>query len=435
MPDVHALLSASSSNRWLHCTPAPRLEAQYPESTSVFAEEGTFCHSLGEMKIKRYLHERTSRPTSAEFDTEEADQITDIYSNFVISIIEEFKQNGVTPLVFVEHRVDYSFVAPSGFGTSDAIVIGDDQDGSGVLHICDLKAGRGVYVNADHNSQLMLYALGALHEFDYIYDIKKVRMSIIQPRLENIGTFEMSADDLKAWGESIKPIAKMAYEGKGEQHPGEWCRFCKAKAHCKACADEALALARSEFVDLDSSPLAEGSSESPSKKPSSLLDSQNDLDKTSNEPVVPVFKQPGLISNADIEKILPTLNRISSWIESVFAYVSSEAINHGVHWKGYKVVEGRSKRTFTDINAVAEAASDAGYTDIYKKELLSLTQLEKLMGKKKFKEILGNYVVKPPGKLTLVPEDDPREEVKFSADGSVDNHPAHTAADDFHKLE
>ena len=247
----------------------------------------------------------------------------------------------------------------------------------------------------------------------YLYSITKVSMTIIQPRLENISTFECSVEELLDWAENyVRPRARLAFEGKGEQVPGDWCRFCSARTSCNACADEALALVKTEFLDLDSGVLA---------------DEQEETDATAAydpDTTAPTFKSPALLSKTDIEKMLPTLNRIESWIEAIFAYVSSEAINHGVCWDGYKVVEGRSKRQFLDPKAVAGAATQAGYTDIYKTEMISLTEFEKLMGKKKFQEVLGEYVVKPPGKLALVPDSDPRPAVDLD-----------TAADEFTPLE
>jgi len=401
MPDVHALLSASSSKQWLHCPPSVRLQEGFPNESSVYAEEGTFAHEVCEYKVRKYLHERVKRPQSEEFYTEEIDQITDVYAEFVISIIEQMKRNGIEPLVLVEERVDYSHIAPSGFGTADMLIIGKDENGKGLLHICDFKTGQGVYVDADHNSQMMLYALGGLAAYGYIYEIEIVRMSIIQPRLDNISTFECSREELEAWGESIKPIAKLAFEGKGEQHPGDWCRFCRAKPVCRACADEALALCREEFLDLDAGAFSEGNETE-----------ESDLTAPYHaETDTPVFKQPGLIPLTELAAILPTLNRISSWIESVFAYVSAEAINHAVPVPGYKVVEGRSKRIFTDPKAVVDVAVQNGYTDLYKQQLISLTEFEKMMGKKRFEELLGEFVAKPPGKLALVPENDPRPPV------------------------
>jgi hypothetical protein len=395
MPDVHALLSASSSKQWLNCPPSARLQENFPNESSVYAKEGTFAHSVCEYKVKKYLHERVKRPQSEEFDTEEIEQITDVYAEFVISIIEEMRQNGCEPLVFVEERVDYSNIAPSGFGTADMIIIGKDENGKGLLHICDFKTGRGVFVDVSHNPQMMLYAIGALNAYGYIYDIQTVRMSIIQPRLDNVNTCELSRKELEDWGEKVRPIAKLAFEGKGEQKPGEWCFFCRAKPVCEACKKEALSLCRDEFLDLDAPDTS-----------------------------VPVFKQPGMISMSELVRVLPTLNRISSWIESVFAYISSEAINHGVPIEGYKVVEGRSRRVFTDTKAVVEKAVENGYTDLYKKELISLTEFEKMMGKKKFAELLGEYVVKPPGRLNLVPDSDPRPAVDLN----------HIAEDEFQKL-
>jgi hypothetical protein len=377
------------------------LQENFPNESSVFAEEGTWAHELCEYKVKRYLHERKKRPQS-EFLTEEIDQSTDVYAEFVISIIEEMKKNGCEPLCFVEERLDFSDVVPGGFGTGDMVIIGKDENGKGLIHICDYKNGKGVFVDAHENSQMMLYATGAMNAYSYIFDIETVRMSIIQPRLENISTFEMSAEALRAWGESIKPTAKMAYEGKGEQHPGDWCRFCRAKPVCKACMDEALALVREEFLDLDAGALSETEEITDATAP------------YQPDKAAPVFKTPGLVPFQELVDVLPTLNRIASWIEAVFAFVSAEAISHGVPVSGYKVVEGRSKRVFTDPKAVVQAAAAEGYTDIYKQELLSLTEFEKMMGKKRFAEILGEYVTKPPGKLALVPESDPRPAVDLN---------------------
>lgn len=413
MPDRHALLSASSSKQWLNCPPSARLQEQFPNESSVYAAEGTFAHEVCEYKVRKYLKERVKRPQSEEYYTEEIDQITDVYAEFVISIIEEMKRNGCEPLVMVEEKVDYTHIAPSGFGTADMLIVGKDENGNGVLHIADFKTGQGVFVDADHNSQLMLYALGGLAAYGYIYDIKIVRMSIIQPRLDNISTFECTREELENWGESIRETAKLAYAGKGEQRAGDWCRFCRAKPVCKACKDEALSLCREEFLDLDEGAFSDESVPSDGIRASPAASCDNS--ENCENGTVPVFRQPGLVPLTELAQILPTLNRISSWIESVFAFVSSEAINNGVTIPGYKVVEGRSKRVFTDTKAVVDTAVANGYTDLYKQQLISLTEFEKMMGKKKFKELLGAYVTKPQGKLTLVPEDDPREAVDLTA--------------------
>lgn len=246
MPEVHAILSASSSKRWLNCTPSARLEQNFPNESSVFAEEGTAAHALGEYKLRKYLHERVQRPTS-EYENEEMEANTDIYAEFIISTVERIKENCPHPLVMVEERLDYSYLVPSGFGTGDCVIIADDT-----LYVMDYKNGKGVFVSCDHNPQMMLYALGAYHAYGYLYNIKQVSMTIIQPRLENISTYECSVEELLDWAETyVRPRAKLAFEGKGEQVPGDWCRFCRARTSCKACADEAMVLVKEEFLDLD----------------------------------------------------------------------------------------------------------------------------------------------------------------------------------------
>ena len=404
-PRAHAVLSASASKQWLNCPPSARLEEQFPNESSTYADEGTAAHKLGEYKVRHgYLHERMRRPQS-DYYTEEIEQATDMYTEFVVGIIEEMKWKGINPLVLVEERLDFSDVVPDGFGTGDMVIIGKTDDGKGLIHIVDYKNGTGVFVSADHNSQMMLYALGALRGYGYIYEIEIVRMSIVQPRLDNISTFECTKAELLEWAESIKPIAKLAYEGKGEQKPGEWCQFCRAKPLCKARMKEALSLAREEFLDLDAGKgvLEDGAEETDATAPYNRDDS------------APTFKAPGLVPLSELEEVLPTLNRISSWIDAVFAYVSSEAINHGVPIKGYKVVRGRSNREFTDIEAVIKAAHEAGYNDLYKQELITLAECERMMGKKKFAEILGEYVTKPLGKLSLVPESDKQPAVDVNS--------------------
>lgn len=420
----HAVLSASASKQWLNCPPSARLQEQFPNESSVYAEEGTAAHELGEYKIRHgYLHDRMRRPQS-DYYNEEIEAATDMYAEFAIEVIEELKRSGSEPLILVEERLDYSHIAPGGFGTGDLIVIGKTGEGHGLIHVIDYKNGKGVFVSADHNPQMMLYALGALHAYGYIYDIDLVRMSIVQPRLENISTFEMTADELTAWGESIRPIAQLAYEGKGVQKAGDWCRFCRAKPVCRVCMEEALSLAREEFLDLDG--MLDGPESAPTEAEDAEANTETDATAAYRPDVdTAVFKSPSLVPVSELAEVLPTLNRISSWIESVFAFLSGEAINHGMAVPGYKVVEGRSRRIFSDTKAVIDAAVQNGYTDLYKQELISLTEFEKMMGKKKFVEILGKYVLKPPGKLALVPESDPRPVVDLM----------NTAEDEFKALE
>lgn len=416
---AHAILSASGAYRWLNCNPSARLEAQFPNESSVYAEMGTAVHEFCEYLVRKDLHERVKMPQS-EYYTEEALNNAETYREFVAEAAGKMEHEGLVPLVLVEERLDFSNIVPQGYGTGDCLILA-----KGKLHVIDYKNGHHL-VNADHNSQLMLYGLGALHMYDSLFDVQEVTLSIVQPNVQNISSFTLSKDELVEWGESIKPTAKLAYEGKGEQKAGEWCFFCRAKPMCQACKNEAMNLCREEFLDLDS--MSDGAfMEDTRAAPREDAVAVEESDMTAPyEPdtETPVFKQPGLVPLSELEEILPTLNRISSWIDSVFAFVSSEAINHGVEINGYKVVEGRSKRVFTDTNAVVQKATENGYTDLYKQQLISLTEFEKMMGKKKFAEILGDYVVKPPGKLALVPEDDPREAVDMS-----------TATDEFKVLE
>ena len=396
-PNAHAKLGASSAYRWLACTPSVRLEEMFPARSSVFAEEGTFAHELCEYKVNKYLHKRgLKRPQSEQFMSEEIDAITDTYAQFVEETIEDMQSRGIELLVFIEAKLDYSHIAPEGFGTGDCVILG-----GGELHVMDFKTGSGVFVEADHNPQMMLYALGALHEYGFLYDITTVSMTIVQPRLQNISTCTLSVNELNTWAEAyVKPRALMAFKGEGKLVPGDHCRFCRAKAACRACAEEALQLARQEFLDVGAT----------------MDDEQPD-----ETGILPTFhfKHPQLVDHGEMEAILPNLARIQKWIDDVFAYAADEAIHHGASWAGYKVVEGRSVRRFADEKAGIKAANDAGYTDIYKQSLISLTEFEKLMGKKVFQATLGSLVYKPPGKLALVPDSDKREAVDLTG-GTAD---------------
>ena len=386
-------------------------------------------HERCEWKLRTALGEQMEEPHS-EFDTEETEQVTDVYAEFCLTEIEKMRKSGMEPLVLIEEKLDYSHIAPGGFGTGDLVLAGKDENGKGLIHVIDFKGGRGVRVDnsREHpNSQMMLYAVAALKAYSWLVDVEIVRMTIIQPRLDNYPTCELTVDELNAWAESIKPIARIAFEGKGEQNPGDWCMFCKAKAVCRACADEALALAREEFTDLDDETEAIDSghdgavscskvgvleaAEPEAVEPSDLTEPY-DIDRQTV-----AFKSPNLIPIAELAGMLPTLSRIASWIEAVYAHVSSEAITHGVAIPGYKVVEGRARRIFSDAEAAAKAAESAGVTNIYKTELKSLAEIEKMMGKKRFAEVLGDYVIKPPGRLSLVEESDPRPAVNT---GSTD---------------
>ena len=360
-PKGHAVLSASSSHRWLNCNPSARLEQEFEDRETEAAAEGTAAHALAEHKLRKALKMRSSRPQS-QFDSDEMEEHTDSYIEFVLEQLERAKQYCTDPMILIEQKLDFSCYVPDGFGTGDCLIVADKT-----LHIIDFKYGLGVLVDAYENPQMMLYALGALRIFDSLYDIEKVSMSIFQPRRENVSTWSIPVTELKQWAdETLKPKAELAYAGKGEYVPGAWCQFCKAAVKCRARADARMELAKYEFA------------------------------------------LPPLLTDAEIEDILGKLDDLTKWANEIIAYAQDAAINHGKHWTGFKVVESKTNRKYTDEAAVIEAANAAGYHDIYKKSLISITEMEKLMGKKTFSEILGEYVKKPQGKPTLVPASDKR---------------------------
>ena len=367
---AHARLNASSSHRWMMCPPSVKLSEQFEDKPSSYAEEGTFLHELCELKLHRYLgdmdpaliEQQYAEHRDNDFYSDEAESVTDEYVAFCIETIEAVRLSCPDPLIMVEHRLDYSEYVPDGFGTGDLVIVAD-----GVLEVIDFKGGRGVRVEAHRNSQLMLYGLGALLEFDPLYDIHHVRMTIVQPRLSNLSSFEMEADDLLRWaGTEVRPRALLAYEGKGEFCAGEWCRFCKARYTCRKRSEYHMSLAARDF------------------------------------------KEPDLLSDEEIADILPVAESLNSWVQDLLAYATQEAVI-GKTWPGYKLVAGRSIRKYTSEAEVIKAATEAGYTDIYKTSLLGVGDLEKRMGKKAFNEVVGKYIVKPVGAPTLVPETDPRK--------------------------
>lgn len=365
-PEKHAILSASASHRWLNCNPSARLELEFEDRGSTAAAEGTAAHALCEHKLKRKLKLRSDRPTSA-FDNDEMEGYTDDYADFVFEQVKRERRRDKDTLVLIEQRLDFSEYVPDGFGTGDCLIVS-----KGRLHIIDFKYGQGVLVEAENNPQMKLYALGALKEFGERYEVKRVKMTIFQPRRENVSTWEITVPRLKKWAKGeLKAKAEKAYKGEGSYCPGEWCQFCKASVKCRARAEEKLKLAQSEF------------------------------------------KLPPLLTDAEIEGVLAKLPDIKKWAEEISEYALNSALA-GKQWRGFKLVEGRSVRKYTDEVAVAKAANEAGYYDIYKKTLISITEMEKLMGKKEFSEVLGGYVVKPQGKPTLVPDTDKREAIYVS---------------------
>ena len=366
-PNTHAILSASSSHRWLNCNPSARLEQEFADRETDAAAEGTAAHALCEHKLRRALKMRSKKPISP-YDCDEMDACTDAYVEFVMEALAEAKQECKDPLVLIEQKLDFSCYVPDGFGTGDCLIVADK-----LLHIIDFKYGQGVLVDAEQNPQMMLYALGALRLFDSLYDITEVSMSIFQPRRENVSTWTISVDDLLDWVENtLKPKAELAFKGEGEYTPGSWCQFCKAAVKCRARAEAKLQLARYEFA------------------------------------------MPPLLSDEEIEDILLKLDDLTKWANEITAYAQDAAVNHGKVWRGFKLVESRTNRRYTDEEAVAQAANAAGYHDIYKKSLIPITEMERLMGKKTFAEVLGALVEKPKGKPTLVPASDKRPAISIT---------------------
>ena len=222
-PSKHAVLSASSSHRWLNCSPSARLEQEFEDRETEAAAEGTAAHALCEHKLRRALKMQSRKPIS-KYDCEEMDTHTDNYVQFVLETIAQAKEHCADPIINIEQRLDFSCYVPHGFGTGDCIIIADKT-----LHIIDFKYGQGVLVEAEQNPQMMLYALGALRIYDTLYDIEDVAMTIYQPRRENISTWTITVSDLLSWAENeLVPKARLAFDGKGEYMPGPWCTFCKA---------------------------------------------------------------------------------------------------------------------------------------------------------------------------------------------------------------
>ena len=364
-PNSHAILSASSSHRWMNCTPSARLEREFADRETEAAAEGTAAHALCEHKLRRALKMRSRKPVS-KYDCDEMDGYTDGYVEFVLEQFAQAKLECADPLVLIEQRLDFSCWVPEGFGTGDCLIVADK-----LLHIIDFKYGQGVLVEAEENPQMMLYALGALRLFDSLYDITEVSMSIYQPRRDNVSTWTISVDELNAWAENVlKPKAELAHKGEGDYLPGPWCQFCKAAVKCRARAEEKLQLARFEFAP------------------------------------------PPLLSDEEIEDILAKLDDLTKWASEIQAYAQDAAVNHGKVWQGFKLVATRTNRRYTDEEAVIQAAKDAGYTDIFRKSLIPITEMEKLMGKKNFTSILGPLMEKPQGRPTLVPVTDKRPALK-----------------------
>lgn len=370
---AHAMLSASGAHRWINCPPSAKLEDQAEDTAGAAAEEGTAAHALAEHKLRRALKQRSDRPTSPYEDDAMGDY-TDEYVTYVLAKYEAAKQLSPDAEILIEQRLDFGHLVPGGFGTGDCVIVAD-----GHMTVIDFKYGAGVLVDAWGNPQMRLYALGALAEFDMLYDIAEVEMVIYQPRRENISEWSQTTDELTKWGEQVvKPAAALAVAGEGEMKAGDWCTFCKLKNTCRARAKANLEIAQWEF-----------------------------------EP-------PAELTDDEIVEALALIPQAKAWMNDLERYANAKAIDEGKQWPGFKLVAGRSIRKYTDPEAVAAAAEAAGYTDIFDRKLIGITAMEKLMGKQTFNDVLGALVHKPEGKPTLVPESDRRPAVK-----------GRSAADDF----
>ena len=357
----HAVLSASSSERWLNCPPSARLCEAYEDKGSDYAAEGTDAHILCEYRLKQALGIPAEDPIeNLSWYNEEMEECAAGYAAYVVELLETAKQTCSDPVVMIEQRVDFSRWVQEGFGTADCILIAD-----GILNIVDYKHGKGVEVSAEGNTQLSLYSLGALEIFDGIYDIDRVCVHIFQPRKSNVVSSMMDKSDLYEWADTeLTQKAQLAYEGQGNFSCGEWCRFCKAKAECRERAEANLALARYEF------------------------------------------RSPALLDDEEIADILGKVDALTAWASDVKEYALQQAIS-GKEWTGWKLVEGRSNRKYTSEAAVATTVEGAGF-DPYERKVLGVTAMQKMLGKTRFEVLLAPYIEKPQGKPTLVPENDKR---------------------------
>lgn len=382
---AHARLSASGSKRWLTCTPSANLEDGFEDSSSSFAEEGTAAHELSELVLQKEIDEITALTFKRrlnkfkkenEYYSDSMLEYVTGYTDFVMERYAVAKARSSDALILLEQRLDFSEWVPDGFGTGDVLIISD-----GIMEVIDLKYGKGVPVSAEGNPQMRLYALGAMNQYDMLYGIDTVQMTIVQPRLDSISTDELSAEALYTWAtDEVKPKAEMATNGEGEFVAGEHCRFCKAKAVCKARADENLKMAEYDFAD------------------------------------------PNVLSDDEIGAILTKADELQKWAKDVQDYALKQAEHHGATFPGFKLVEGRSNRKYTDEEAIVSALRERGFTDeaIFEKKLLAVTKMEKSISKKTFDELLNPFIVKPPGKPTLVPESDKRPALNSLASAEED---------------
>lgn len=363
---AHAILSASASSRWLHCTPSARLERKFPDASSPYALEGSRAHAYAEQFLNLFL--KTGKTIVAIKDNAEMQEAVQAYVNICVEKINEARTASPDAQIKVEQRLDFSRWVPEGFGTGDMVMVSDKY-----FEIVDLKYGKGVPVSAVDNSQMRLYALGMYDAFGYLYGADEVRMTIVQPRLDSVSTETISVEDLLTWGETVKKKAKIAFKGGGEFCAGNHCRFCKARNTCRAHAEYELKNVKEDL-------------------------------------------QTAELEDFEISDILLRAKGIKTWLDGLEAYALGKALD-GYEWPGMKLVEGRSNRKITDDEIAAYQLLNAGFGAevIYKpKALRSITDLEKLCGKKIFSELMSGVIEKPPGKPTLVSADDKRQALEIT---------------------
>lgn len=375
MPGNHALLSASAAHRWLNCPPSAKICAELPDIESEYAKEGSLAHEMCEIKLNAFitptpkgaLTRKLNKLKKDELYKPEMDGYTDDYVDYIKKIALSFPTKAH---ISSERKVDYSNYAPCGFGTADCVILHGNN-----LYIIDFKYGKGVPVSAENNPQMKLYALGAVREFSLIYPISNVHLSIIQPRIGNISEWELSTSDLLSWGEQIKPVAKLAYIGEGDFKSGDHCRFCKIKQTCRERANENLKLAQYEFA-----------------KPIDVA--------KPDEPT---------LSDNEVGEILKLAGNLKKWVEDIESYALAAILN-GKEITGWKAVEGRTTRSFTDIDKVFETLEKNGYPReaFYERKQLPFTKIESIVGKKDFEKLLDHLITRTKGKPTLVPESDKR---------------------------
>lgn len=374
---AHALLSASSAHRWLVCTAAPKLEETFPDTTSEYAREGTLAHEICELKLTKYATamargtytKKLNALKKHELYQPEMLETSEVYLDYIKGVALSYP---TAPAITIERRVNFSDYAPDGFGTADCLLLAGD-----VLHVIDYKHGKGVVVDAAENPQMMLYALGAMHDYAMLYQFQTVKMAIVQPRVGNISEFEMSADALLDWGETVvKPKAREALSDAGQFVPGEHCRFCRAKYACKARSEHFASFAELARARAD----------------------------------------PRLLTLDELGALLHDAKMLKKWAEDLEEHALAECLEgHAV--PGWKAVEGRGSRAFTDGDAAFEKLVAGGIDEavLYERRPLTLAQAEKAIGKKLFTELVGDMVVKTPGKPTLAPEADKRPPVTNAA--------------------